>query len=592
MEAVFSLIWKMAQGASFVVWCVLLARLLLKKAPKVWSYALWVLVLLRLVCPVFPQTQVSVVPEDSTAVVEFDTVIHSDILVSEEDSGDVSDAITATVTSYSLYDMVYILWPFGIMVMAVYGVASLIHLKRKLRFAVPAEDNIFEVDHIDTPFVVGIFRPKIYLPSDLGQEKRGYIIEHEQHHIRRFDPLVKLLAYMVLCVYWFSPMIWVAFLFMCRDMEMSCDEAVMKKLGGDIRADYAESLLQLSAGKRFVAPMPLAFGEGDPKKRIKNILNWKKPTFWAVAACIVLLAVACVCLLTNPVMVSGDGSGQQIYTVGEYLAQNGFISYIPEDRSPYRQISLNNGALTVSNKFYQIVYKGAYGKATVQDDYDLSDSGDNYSTIGCLNREELLQFLSQRGYIDKEKLMEQYRGETIEVRRYYDADEPNEPQYTLFFFDGELRWFAEGDAMRIYPVERLTDSGAFDPAASPWQWSSNVTTWDVTACSVTWDSHGNAENVSRSLNAKEIGELVTVLNCAPRKDVVNQSPDGAYSENDLYVLIRCGGREYGLCYENQTVRIILDSESAALYIGNDWFIDNEALYDWMENMIAKLKAET
>ncbi|MBP3479797.1 MAG: hypothetical protein J6K03_10035, partial [Oscillospiraceae bacterium] len=191
------------------------------------------------------------------------------------------------------------IWLLGIGAMAVYSMFSYILLRRKLVGAVLLRDNIYLADGIDSPFVMGLFRPKIYLPSALSEQEQGYIILHEQHHIRRGDHLVKALAFIALCIHWFNPLVWVAFILSSKDMEMSCDEAVVKKLGEDIRADYSASLLSLATGRRIIAGTPLAFGEGDTKSRIKNMLSWKKPKVWLVAAATLAVVAVVVFCGTN-----------------------------------------------------------------------------------------------------------------------------------------------------------------------------------------------------------------------------------------------------------------------------------------------------
>lgn len=153
----------------------------------------------------------------------------------------------------------------------------LLQLTKKLKNAVHDRDNIYLSDQIDTAFVLGAFRPKIYLPSYLGDTQRDYILLHEQTHIRRLDHMVKLAGFFVLLLHWFNPLVWIAFYASGKDMEMSCDEAVVKKLGNGVKKDYSTSLLSLATGRKIVGGTPLAFGEGDTRGRIKNVLNYKKP---------------------------------------------------------------------------------------------------------------------------------------------------------------------------------------------------------------------------------------------------------------------------------------------------------------------------
>ena len=189
--------------------------------------------------------------------------------------------------------------------MAIYSIVSYIRLRRKLTVVVPLRDNIFIADDIKSPFVVGLFRPKIYLPCNLGDKEQEYIILHEQHHIKRLDHVMKALAFLALAIHWFNPLVWVAFVLASKDMEMSCDEAVIRKVDGDVRADYSASLLTLATGRRIIAGTPLAFGEGDTKGRINNLSKWKKPAVWVVLIAVVACAVLAVTVLTNPITM-GD----------------------------------------------------------------------------------------------------------------------------------------------------------------------------------------------------------------------------------------------------------------------------------------------
>lgn len=312
----------MSLTAGIIIAFVLLARLPLKKAPKVFSYALWSVVLFRLLCPVSVSAGFSLLGVLDAPVKETTSVTSSveyvqpefvsgaypqagpplsgtgeaageTLLGSEEqqaaDPGEIPAFVTACV------------WTAGVLAMLTYGAVSLIRLRRKLIGAVLLRDNIYLADYISCPFVVGVLRPKIYLPSSLPEKERAYIILHEQHHIRRLDHIVKLLAFAALCVHWFNPLVWAAFLLCGKDMEMSCDEAVVKKMGEEIRADYSASLLSLATGRRIIAGTPLAFGEGDTGGRIRNLMNWKKSKVWiSLAAAAVCVAVVTVCA-ANPV---------------------------------------------------------------------------------------------------------------------------------------------------------------------------------------------------------------------------------------------------------------------------------------------------
>ena len=311
----------MSLTASVAIIFVLLLRLMLKKAPKIISYALWAVVLLRLLCPVSIEssfslfglldaptaerteltTSIEYVPENivdtkcpavTLPVPGVSDTINSTLPQGEEQL--VADPMEAPVAIATW------VWLAGVLGMAAYSVVSYLRLRQKLLTASPLRGNIYLADEITSPFVMGLVRPKIYLPSDIEEREQSYIIRHEQHHIRRGDHIIKALAFLALSIHWFNPLVWVAFICSNKDMEMSCDEAVVKKMGDGILADYTASLLSLATGKHIIAGMPLAFGEGDTKGRIRNLANWKEPAFWVIVIAVILCIAAAVCLLTNP----------------------------------------------------------------------------------------------------------------------------------------------------------------------------------------------------------------------------------------------------------------------------------------------------
>lgn len=311
----------MSLTASVAIVCVLLLRLMLKKAPKVISYALWAVVLFRLLCPVSIVSSFSLFglmdapTAESTKLttsIEYvpENIVHTEYPAVTLPMPGVSDAINNTLPSgqeqlvadpleapvtFATY-----VWIAGVLVMAAYSVISYRRLRQKLLTASPLRDNIYLADEITSPFVMGLIRPKIYLPSDMEEREQVYIIRHEQHHIHRGDHIIKALAFLALSIHWFNPLVWVAFIYSNKDMEMSCDEAVVKKMGTGILADYTASLLSLATGKHIIAGMPLAFGEGDTKGRIRNLANWRKPAFWVVLVAVIACVALAVGLMTNP----------------------------------------------------------------------------------------------------------------------------------------------------------------------------------------------------------------------------------------------------------------------------------------------------
>ena len=321
MHRLFPIVCNMSLTASVVILAVLAVRLLLRRAPKVFSYALWAVVLFRLLCPVSVTSAVSLLgalgapAQERSAVTSVVEYVPADIvrnmaptvtpLPQEPFPAEPGENIVSAAPSVTQPDaapvsplsgpvaVLTLTWLTGMALLLLYSIISLLRLRRRLVGAVRLEDNIYLADYIPSPFVMGLFRPKIYLPSTLTETERGYILRHEQYHLRRRDHVVKLLSFLALCVHWFNPLVWAAFILAGKDMEMSCDEAVVRELGEDIRADYSASLLSLATGRRIVAGMPLAFGEGDTGSRIRNLLNWKRPQPWIIAVC----AVVCVGLI-------------------------------------------------------------------------------------------------------------------------------------------------------------------------------------------------------------------------------------------------------------------------------------------------------
>lgn len=358
----------MSKTAAMVIAVVLLVRLLLKKAPKVFSYALWAVVLFRLLCPLSFETSVSIVPQLPDTSTGYNLADESiDLagagMAAYQAVGDLlngglgvqhipttevtEDGMTRYVTAdwWSVWILFgkYV-WAAGMAVMLLYSAFSYRRIKKQIEIAVPIRDNIWIADDIKSPFVIGFVRPRIYLPGNLGEKEQEYIILHEQHHIRRFDHIFKALAFLTLTIHWFNPLAWLAFGLACKDMEMSCDEAVIRKLGGDVRADYSASLLSLATGRRIIAGSLLAFGEGDTKGRIKNLAKWKKPAVWVLILAMVVCLILGVCLLTDRVNRNGQHIGITFY-YGNVTEQ------MSDGSNPYIILACNDG--TVKTFYYE-----------------------------------------------------------------------------------------------------------------------------------------------------------------------------------------------------------------------------------------------
>lgn len=308
MDKLFLQILNMSITASYVILFVILARLLLKKAPKIFSYALWLAVLFRLICPFSFESIFSFVPINTETVPQ--NIMYSQTPQINSGFSVINQAannkVPAPVAGASVNPMqIWIalgeaVWLLGIAVLLIYSVFKVIRLYLKLKPAKQVFDNVYEISGIKTPFVFGIFKPVVYLPIGLSENDRAYIIKHEQIHIKRLDHVIKPFAFLVLCIHWFNPLVWVAFFLMGEDMELSCDEGVIKQMGSGIKKDYSTSLLAFSTGRRIINGCPLAFGENNTKGRIVNILNYKKPAFWVVIMAVTAVAAICIGLMSNP----------------------------------------------------------------------------------------------------------------------------------------------------------------------------------------------------------------------------------------------------------------------------------------------------
>lgn len=309
MTAIFERVLNMSLTGSIVIAVVLLARLLLRRAPKIYSYMLWAVVLFRLLCPISLSAGLSVLkPLPVTTTQGLSTVTYRPVEPVIPASGEIGQEAARpepaetvkTETGAQVMTLAAAVWLTVGGALAGCSLVQYIVLRRKLREAAPYRGEVYLSDSIATPFVMGVIAPKIYLPSDTPIAERRFIIAHERHHLHRGDPLWKLLGYLALCVHWFNPLVWLAFFLGGKDMEMSCDEAVLNRLGEDIRADYSQALLRLATHKRLIAGMPLAFGEGETKGRVRNMARWRRPKVWVSGICAVLcLAVLAVCAL-NP----------------------------------------------------------------------------------------------------------------------------------------------------------------------------------------------------------------------------------------------------------------------------------------------------
>ncbi len=309
MTDLFLEILNLSFSATWVVLAVVLARLLLKKAPRSLVCALWALVALRLIfggieAPFSLLPSSEIIPPES--LFEQAPAIHSgvssiDAIVNPVYSESLRPAPGASVNPLQVWLAVFAnVWVLGMGVMAIWAGVSCYRVRRQVRECIPAEDGVYLCDRIASPFIFGLFRPKIYLPSDLGGASRAHVIAHERAHLARKDHWWKPLGFLLLTVNWFNPSLWLAYILLCRDIELACDEKVVHNFGAEEKKAYSAALLRCSVNARPITACPLAFGEVGVKQRVKSVLNYKKPAFWIILAAVVLTAVLALGLLTNP----------------------------------------------------------------------------------------------------------------------------------------------------------------------------------------------------------------------------------------------------------------------------------------------------
>ena len=310
MNELFLKIINMSISASWLVLAVLILRFVLKKAPKWINVLLWGIVAIRLICPFSFESTLSLIPSAETIPLNIgmDTTptINSGIsainnavnpIISQSNTPMAGASVNLLQITIGIYEYI---WIFGMIALALYTAISYWRLRRKVDTAVRYKDNIFQSENVSFPFVLGIIKPRIYLPFKMNGQYLEYVVAHEQAHICRKDHWWKPLGFLLLIIHWFNPMMWLAYVLLCRDIELACDEKVIKELGNEQRGDYTQALVACSINRRMIAACPLAFGEVSVKERVKSVMNYKKPAFWVIIISVIVCVGVAVCFLTNP----------------------------------------------------------------------------------------------------------------------------------------------------------------------------------------------------------------------------------------------------------------------------------------------------
>lgn len=310
MSALFLNILNLAINASWLILAVIVARMLMKKAPKWTNCLLWGMVAIRLICPFSLESAMSLLPSGKVVpeniVMEQQPHIDSGLRIIDNAVNPViestfSPSITDSVNPMQVVVAIAaVVWVIGMFALLLYAFASFVLLKRKVRASLIVSGKVRECDEVSSPFILGIIRPVIYVPSGMNDKTLELVIAHEEAHLKRHDHWWKPLGFVLLSVYWFNPLCWIAYILLCRDIEAACDEKVVRNKDRDYIASYSQALLDCSSQRRVIAACPLAFGETGVKQRVKGVLNYKKPTFWVVLFAVIICIIVIICFLTSP----------------------------------------------------------------------------------------------------------------------------------------------------------------------------------------------------------------------------------------------------------------------------------------------------
>ncbi len=338
MNELFLKIVNMSISASWLVLAVLILRFVLKKAPKWINVLLWGIVAIRLICPFSFESPLSLIPSaetiplnigmDSTPTINSGiSAINNAVnpIISQFNTPMAGASINPLQITIGIYEYI---WIFGMIALALYTAISYWRLHRKVDTAVRYKDNIFQSENVSSPFVFGIIKPRIYLPFKMNGQDLEHVVAHEHAHIRRKDHWWKPFGFLLLTIHWFNPLMWMAYVLLCRDIELACDEKVIKELGNEQRGDYTQALVACSVNRRMIAACPLTFGEVGVKERVKSVMNYKKPALWVIIIAVIVCVGVAVCFLTNPkqdsytlrIVVPAGSQEEFVYTDEEVSA--------------------------------------------------------------------------------------------------------------------------------------------------------------------------------------------------------------------------------------------------------------------------------
>lgn len=453
MENIFLELLNRSIKAGWLVLAIILLRYMLKKAPKSFFVVLWALVAIRLICPFAPESVFSLLPSadpiptnimysgSTTPSDESNIKNEIDLTVTPDNGQHAAEATEVGVAGKNSAKLLNILstavWVSGMFSLLLYAAISSVRLRRKIRESIPLRENIRLCDRIDTPFLLGLVRPSIYLPSSLAAEDAEYAIAHERAHIKRHDHWWKPLGFLLLTVYWFNPLMWIAYALLCRDIELACDEKVIRKLGAESKKLYSIALINCSVSRRAIAMCPIAFGEVAVKERVKTVLRYKKPTFWLSAIAVLVCIAAALGFLTDPIASASvfaptssvaetnamemSAPTPPVKEIGAFVSDtdaeevpDGYIAVIAHNKlhkNPECDLEMMHAVLSKRiQTFYSSYDLDAYGNRYVSYNYDLPE--EIVEKYGTRDSHELPRILiyESTGEFDSTETIELYYG--------------------------------------------------------------------------------------------------------------------------------------------------------------------------------------
>ena len=399
MSGLFLKIVNMSISASYLALAVFFLRLILKKAPKWVSVLLWGAVAIRLICPVSVECVISLIPSTETVSPEImmdrTPEIHTGIEALNSVINPVLLESFAPDPGVSMNPLQFWiplaagLWIVGVAAMLAYTTISYILLRRKVATAVLLRDNIYQSECVDSPFVLGIVKPRIYLPFQMNGQNLKHVISHEQAHIHRRDHWWKPFGFVLLALHWFNPLMWLGYILLCRDIELACDEKVIKEMDSETKAGYTEALLACSVRLPSIAACPLAFGEVGVKERVKSVMNYKRPAFWILIVAVVACIAVVLCFLTNPV---SDGGKNTLNSIEQYN-----FKAITND---YTTVMVSDGEVHT--------YVGPIARNRMQELYNIQITPQEISLDRSENRDKSNTLILYHAPMEEEQFMMSY----------------------------------------------------------------------------------------------------------------------------------------------------------------------------------------